>query len=218
MNYCLRNGFLLQQRQQSKFNILNKKSQSLLFTSNGTTTTTFLFPMGTKEKHPTNCPKRGTNRDLSDKEMMNSVSMDNIDMDRLQLRNLCISIEKIVQDVERDNIGNRWNSLYLINGFVHNFEYLNMKHNQIKINNVIPDTLIDIIFKYYYVSQQMIIDETLFKIDIGLKVVKIYDDYDDKKWIDPSNKSLIKKRATLNPKYKKNLKQLKVRLKWCQIW
>lgn len=216
MNYCLRNGFLLQQRQQPKFNIINTKSKSLFTTT--TRRTQPRIPMGTKQP-TTNCPKRGRNQDLSDKEMMSSsVSMDNIDADRLQIRNLCITIEKIVQDVERDNIGNRWNSLYLINGFVHNFENLNMKHNQIKINNVIPDTLIDIIFKFYYISQEMIIDETMFKINIGLKIVKIYEDYDNKKWIDPSNKSVIKKRATLNPKYKKNLKEMAIRLNWCIHW
>jgi len=213
MNYCLRNGFLLQQR--PKFTILNKSKSSF----NASTSIPNKHINPTKQQQQQQRSTSLHEKNLGDTIMSNNnCNQMNIDSDRLQLRNLCISIEKIVQDVERDNIGNRWNSLYLINGYVHNFEDLNMRHNQIKLNRFIANSLIDIIFKFYYVSQQMIIDETLIKIDIGIKVTKFYDDLDDKKWIDPNNKSLIKQRATLNPKYKKNLKQLKERLKWCQIW
>ena len=139
----------------------------------------------------------------------------NIYRDKAKLKKTCIFVEKMVQDVERDNIGNEYNSKLLIDGFIHDIHSLHYE---------IPDSLINLCFQFYFVSQSVIIAETLKQIEIGFKIIKIYDDHDRQQYMQQhhEHKTKSKKKglkiATLNQKYKRHLQRYKERLNWCQIW
>eukprot|EP01084_Bolivina_argentea_P078060 141636_1 len=124
------------------------------------------------------------------------------------LKKLCVEIDRMVQDVERDNIGNKWISLRVIKGYIHEIE------SSLILYDIVPDTLMDLCFNYYFISIEMFIGETLTQINYGISIIKYYEDLDMKNFLLNNQR----KKTTINPKYRKALELYKERVKWAQYW